>query len=176
MIAPEFSRLERVDQIGAVARTVEITAEPAERAALAARFGLVAVDRLDASFAIRREVDGIRAEGRVTAEVVQACGITNVPLPARVDEPVSLRFVADDAIGEEVELDGDQLDTIAYDGPAVDLGEAAAETMALALDPFPRAPGAAEVLRTAGVLDEAETGPFGALVALKQRLAGGQPS
>ena len=42
--------------------------------------------------------------------------------------------------------------------------------MALALDPFPRAPGAEEALRAAGVIGEGEAGPFGALAGLKAKL------
>jgi hypothetical protein len=42
--------------------------------------------------------------------------------------------------------------------------------MALALDPFPRAPDADDVLKAAGVLSEGEAGPFAALRALKDRL------
>ena len=54
---------------------------------------------------------------------------------------------------------------------AIDLGEAAAETLLLALDPYPRAPNADAVLREAGVKpegeEEREPGPFAALAALK---------
>ncbi|MBN9990995.1 hypothetical protein JND45_16805, partial [Listeria monocytogenes] len=63
------------------------------------------------------------------------------------------------------------LDTMPYDGAAIDLGEAAAETMALALDPFPRGPNAAAALRAAGVISEEEAKPAGALAGLKGLLA-----
>ena len=52
---------------------------------------------------------------------------------------------------DEIELSEDDCDTVFYTGGAIDLGEAAAETLALALDPFPRSPGAAAALREAGV-------------------------
>ena len=42
--------------------------------------------------------------------------------------------------------------------------------MALALDPFPRGPGAEAALKVAGVISEEEAGPFGALAGLKDRL------
>ena len=56
------------------------------------------------------------------------------------------------------------------EGGAIDLGEAAAETMALALDPFPRAAGAEAALRAAGVLSEEEARPANAFAALKDAL------
>ena len=52
---------------------------------------------------------------------------------------------------------------------AIDLGEVAAETMALALAPFPRGPGADAALKQAGVLSEGEAGPFGALAGLLKK-------
>ena len=176
-MTPEFSRIERLDTIGGEERGVSIAADEDERAALAARFGLVAVERLEARLAIRRGANGIDVRGTVTAAVVQACSVTGDPLPATVDEPVALRFVeAAAAAGEveldEVELEGDALDVVEIEGGGIDLGEAAAETMALALGPFPRSPRAATVLKEAGVVSEEEAGPFGALAGLKAKLAG----
>lgn len=167
----EFSRPQRVDTIGDDARTVEIEADAQERAALAKRFDLIGIDRLTGKFAIRRDAAGIVAEGRVAAAVTQACSITGDPLPATVDEPVTLRFVPEDDVGQdEVELGDSDIDVIPYDGGTIDLGEVAAETMALALDPFPRGPNAEAALKDAGVLSEEQAGPFGALAALKDKL------
>ena len=68
-MTPEFSRLERLDRIGAGASSVEISADARERAALAKRFGLEAIDRLDASYALRRDAAGVRATGHLSARV-----------------------------------------------------------------------------------------------------------
>ena len=171
MIPPEFSRVERTDTFGAGERTVAIAADPAERAALAMRFGLIAVDRLEAEFRVRAEAAGIVVSGTVSADVVQACSVTDEPVAAQVAEQVALRFVAEGAADEEeIELSQDALDTIFYTGGAIDLGEAAAETVALALDPFPRGPNAAAALKAAGVIGEDEVRPAGALAGLKSLL------
>lgn len=173
MNAPEFARPQRIDTIGGEARDVDIAADEAERAALAKRFDLIAIERLTGHFTIRRDAIGILVEGRIAAALTQACSITGDPLPATVDEPVALRFVpAGEASQDEVELDDGDLDVIPYDGGAIDLGEVAAETMALGLDPFPRGPGAEAALRKAGVLSEEEAKPRGALAGLKDKLAG----
>lgn len=167
----EFARPQRVDTIGDDARTIEIDADAQERAALAKRFDLIGIEKLTGKFTIRRDAAGIVAEGRVAAAVTQACSITGDPLPATVDEPVALRFVAEEDAGQdEVELGDSDIDVIPYDGGTIDLGEVAAETMALALDPFPRGPNAEVVLKEAGVLSEEQAGPFGALAGLKDRL------
>ena len=167
----EFARPQRVDTIGDDARTIEVDADAQERAALAKRFDLIGIERLTGKFTIRRDAAGIIAEGRVTAAVIQACSITGDPLPATVDEPVALRFVAEEDSGQdEVELGDSDIDVIPHDGGTIDLGEVAAETMALALDPFPRGPNAEVVLKEAGVLSEEQAGPFGVLAGLKDML------
>jgi uncharacterized metal-binding protein YceD (DUF177 family) len=170
MTTPEFSRTERIDTIGEGERTIAITASDAERAALAKRFDLVSVDRLEAQFAVRRDAAGVVARGTVRAAVVQACSVTDDPLPVTIDEPIALRFVDHEPDSEEIELDPDALDTMVFDGAAIDLGEAAAETMALSLDPFPRGPNAAAALKAAGVISEEEAKPAGALAGLKEAL------
>ena len=171
-MTPEFSRPERADTIGERERSVTVSAGTDERAALARRFGLVAIDRLEASFALRREGSGVVATGRVLADVTQACSITDEPLAVAVDEPVTLRFTDEIDGDEEMELSGDALDTLPIEDGGIDLGEAAAETMALALDPFPRSPDAAAALREAGVIGEDEVTPFGAFAGLKDKLEG----
>ena len=175
MTAPEFSRLERIDTFGAGDRSIAISANADERAALAARFGLISVDILEASFKVRAEAGGIVARGTVSAAVVQACSVTNEPIKARIAEEVALRFIEEAAVDtEEIELSEDALDTMFYSGGGVDLGEAAAETVALALDPFPRGPNAAAALKAAGVLSEDEVKPVaGALAGLRDLLGKG---
>ena len=170
-MTPEFSRPERADSIGERPRAVEIAANEAERAALAQRFDLVAIDCLEAQLSVRREGGGITLTGTVSAKVVQACSVTDEPIAVEIEEPVALRFVESLDLGEEVELDEGALDTVAIEGGVIDLGEAAAETMALALDPFPRSAGAAAALKEAGVIGEDEVVPFNALTeALKAKL------
>ncbi|WP_031396397.1 YceD family protein [Sphingomonas sp. STIS6.2] len=172
-MTPEFSRPERLDTIGERDRSVTFAATPEERRKLAARFAILSVDLLEAHFTIRRDTSGIVAKGHVTAKVVQACSVTDEPLTATIDEPVALRFVDNfGAVDGEIELSDDALDTVPIDGGAVDLGEAAAETLALALDPFPRGPNAAATLRAAGVISEDEYQPVNAFSGLKAKLEG----
>jgi uncharacterized metal-binding protein YceD (DUF177 family) len=175
-VTPEFSRPYRLDSIGGEPRRVAIEADEAERAALAARFGLPSIDALTAEAEIRREGEQVWATGRLKARAVQSCVATGDPVPASVDERFALRF---DPVGtpereEEVELDEADLDILGYDGGAIDLGEAVAQGFALALDPFPRAPRAEAMLREAGVKSEEDAeadrlaaSPFAALKGLK---------
>jgi uncharacterized metal-binding protein YceD (DUF177 family) len=171
---PEFSRLQRRDTIGSTEHTVSISATEEERAALAKRFGLIALGRLEATLRIRTEAAGIVARGTVSADVVQACSVTDEPLKVAVNEDIAVRFIEEDAVNEEeIELSEDALDTMFYTGGGIDLGEAAAETVALAIDPFLRGPNAARVLKAAGVISEDEAKPAGALAGLRDLLGKG---
>jgi len=174
VIESEFPRPVRLDAIGQAPHALHLTAEPAEREALAKRFDLVTLDRLEVEAAVRREAATVFAEGRISADVVQSCVATGQPIPATVHEPFSLRFVPETAIGDadEVELSDGDCDTLSYAGSAIDLGEAAAETLLLALDPFPRCADADDTLRAAGLVDESDVGPFAALKALRDKLGG----
>ncbi|MGU3389444.1 YceD family protein [Sphingomonas sp. M1A8_2b] len=170
---PEFSRPERLDTIGERERIVEIAATEDERAALAKRFALLSITRLDARLGIKRTDSGIVVKGRVTGAAVQACSVTDEPLDTKIDEPVALLFVEQlIAEGDEVELSDDALDTVAIEGGTIDLGEAAADTLALSIDPFSRGPNAAAALAAAGVISEDEFRPANAFADLKARMAG----
>lgn len=171
-MTPEFSRTFRLDELGGAPRAVSISAGEKERAALAARFGLIGVKTLEAEAELTRDGDTVTATGKLQAEVTQACVASGEPVPARIAEDFALRFVPGkgESSAEEVELAESDLDEIDYEGLAIDLGEAVAQTMALALEPFPRAADADEKLREAGVLGEEDAGPFAALKALKDKL------
>ena len=174
MSDPEFSRPVALDTIGPSARDLAIEADAGERAALAKRFDLIALGRLVASLRLWRDGDDVRAEGRIEAEATQRCVATGEPVPAAIDAPFDLVFRRADPgrPDEEIELGESEMDVVFFDGGAIDIGEAAAETLALSLDPYPRAPGADDALRTAGVKSEEEAGPFGVLAGLKDRLSG----
>lgn len=166
----EFARPIPLDTIGSAAKPFTVTATPGECAALAARFGLEQIDRLEAAVTLTHDQAGYRATGTVDADIVQTCAATFVPVPASVTEPFTIRFVEDptDGDADEIELDADDCDTMSVDGQSIDVGEAVAQTLALALDPFPRAAGADQILAEAGVVadDDFVTGPFAALRGL----------
>ena len=170
----DFAHRVSVDRIRDGDR-LDIVASEEERAGVAARLGLPAVARLEAHVTLRRDGRAVCCEGRVRAQLEQACVASGEPVPAAIDEPFSIRFVPAPEAGaaeEEIELGEGELDTVFYDGAAVDLGDAIADTVGLALDPYPRSPNADEALREAGVMSEAEAGPFAALAKLKRGGAG----
>lgn len=172
-MTPEFSRRIDADTVSDAPRRIEIEADAEERRRLAGRFRLKAIDRLRATIILSRRAGIIHAEGEVDAAVTQSCVVTDEPLAVDVAAPFAVRFVPGSAAAgsdEEIELSADDCETLPLDGPGIDLGELAAESLALALDPYPRAPGADDALNRAGHAGDTGSGPFAGLKALKDRL------
>lgn len=167
MNRPEFSR--PIDRRHLTARPVRLEAGAEEREALARRFGLVAIHRLEAEVELAADGEAVDARGRLSADVVQSCAITGEDLPVTMEEPLTLRFVPEQAVeAEEVELEESDLDEIPFSGDVFDLGEAVAQSLSLAIDPYAVGPNAEQARKDAGLTDQAASGPFAALAALKK--------
>ena len=167
MSEPELSRLVDLRQI--LARPVAIEARDTERAALARRFALVRIDRLEAEVALEVDGEAVNGKGRLRAAIVQSCAVSGEDLAVAIDEPLALRFVPERPVTQdELELEEGALDEIPFTGTAFDLGEAVAQSLALAIDPYAVGPNAERVRKEKGLLDEASAGPFAALAALKK--------
>ncbi len=139
-VPPEMPRPFPISRIGAGAR-VELEATPAELVALAERMGIPAIFALTCRFDLQREVGGtVQASGSLRARLQQICVVTLEPFESELAEEFSVRFVPAGTESEEIDPDAD--DEIGYEGDTLDLGEAASEQLALALEPFPRKPGA----------------------------------
>lgn len=150
---------------------VEISADDAERGRIADRLGLRSLDRLDAHATLDRKGAIVRARGRLKAILCQSCVVTDEPVDTHADEAFDIYFLPEPETpggDEEVELVEADCDVVFHDGSSIDLGEAIADTLALSVDPYPRSAGAEAALKDAGVLSEAEAGPFAALAKLKR--------
>ena len=160
MSALEFSRTLRVERI-TPGLVHEIAATDAECAALAARMGIEAILSLSCAFTFTPEAGGvIAATAELRARIRQICVVTLEPFDADLADSADVRFVPEDMEG--LEDDPEAPDEIPYAGAVLELGEAAAEQLALALEPYPRSPGA--VLPE---VSDAPAHPFAALRRLK---------
>lgn len=163
-----------VDVMHLPADAVTLAATDAERAALAEAYDLVAVDKLAAEATLTHGPRGsVLVEGRVVADITQTCVVSLVPVPAHIDEPFFFRFVRpgdvpDPRPGSEVVIETDAPDPPEIlDGPTIDVGALAEETFVLAMDPYPRAPGAALPEATPDD-DQTKDSPFAVLAKLKK--------
>jgi uncharacterized metal-binding protein YceD (DUF177 family) len=145
----EFHRPIATHDLPLGGRSFDIEARPDERAALARRFEILAINHLRADGVIRPQASGrVKLEGHLSAEVVQTCVVTLEPVTAVIDVALERLYGLD--VMERIESGFNEafLD-LADDLPAetliddvVDIGAAAAEQLGLELDLYPRKPGA----------------------------------
>lgn len=165
-MTPELHRPLAADAVPPGGQDFLVEANDAECAALALRMQLPAVSSLRCRFHLSPGLAGaVMAEGWLDAEVVQTCVVTLEDFPATVAEQFQVRFVP--AGTETDDADPESIDEIPYAGGVIDLGEAAAEQLALALDPFPRAPDAE--LPDVPDADDFSATPFAGLAKLRRR-------
>lgn len=141
-----------------------------ECAALGAYAGIESVGALAAQGEVKPWANGIEVEISFSADVVQACVVTLEPVGDHIEGEFSRRYVP--GLTEEevhaIEVAPDEEDPPEpLTGDSIDLGPALAEELILALNPYPRAPGAA-------IPAEARTGdavpsPFAVLERLKPK-------
>jgi hypothetical protein len=158
----ELSRRVLAEHVGRADMQVTVEANPDERAAVAARLMIPAIESLRCEWVLRPSEGGmIQGQGVLQARVTQLCVITVEPFDSVVRESFEVHFVLEGRESEED--DPDEPDQLVYDGVAVDIGEATVEQLALTLDPNPRKPNA-----TLPILDADEAGgPFAALAKLR---------
>lgn len=170
----EFSLIVTPDRLGAPKVTESLEASPAERAAVARRLDIPAVDRLAAEVTVSNLGGRLfRVEGAWEAAVQQACVVTLEPVAARLEGRLAATYeaghkAAGNAAGGEIVVDpeaDDPAETLPAEG--IDLGELVVQELAVALDPYPRAPGAAVPADYRPAGDDEDKGPFAALKALK---------
>lgn len=154
-----------LDRIGAAGLDVVVEASAAECAALAERMQVPAVHALTCRYHLTREQhDQIAASGHLRARITQTCVLSLEDFEAEIDEVFRVRFVP---AGEEAdEIDPESDDDLPYEGNSIDLGAATAEQLGLAIDPYPRMPGAE--LPAEDTSADKPANPFAGLAGLRK--------
>ncbi len=157
----------------------EIALTEDELARTAAYLGLSALNELGFRGKIAAwDKDGWEVSADLTAIVVQECVVTLAPVTQYIEEAVSRRYQP--GLEPQTDIDiivgADETD----DGPdplgdEIDLAGLMLESLALALDPYPRAEGAAletAVFAEPGVtpMTDEDARPFAKLAALRAKL------
>lgn len=146
-VGNEFCRPIPVEELGDDIVEEHIEADAGEREALASRLGLSKLKSLVANLELRRPKGGtlVRVQGDFEAEVVQTCVVSLEPVDARITETFEGVYTLAPALDMPVE----QEFSLADDDPpepveqgVIDMGEAVVQQLAVALDPYPRRPGA----------------------------------
>lgn len=166
----DFAHKLLLDRIGDGDR-IDVSASEAERHSIRDRLGLQSLEKLDAHATLAREGGNVRARGRIRASLEQSCIATGEPVAEHIDEPFEVIFVPEPSSAspdDEIELAGEDCDVVFFDGSSIDLGAAIADTLALAMNPYPRSAGADAALKDAGVMSEEQASPFAVLAKLRK--------
>ncbi|MGV8839197.1 MAG: YceD family protein [Bauldia sp.] len=164
-----FSRHVALSAISPSGSEREIAATDSERAAIVADFGLVALPRLVGRLDLRRSGDLVTIDGRLEAEAIQSCVVSLQPVTQRIDLAFTRRLLRGQPAepstdGETVEI-GEEDPPDVFAGDSIDVGRVLLEEFALALDPYPRAPGVAFAVPEEAAEGEPES-PFAVLKSL----------
>ena len=160
---PEFSRPVALARLGATAFRQEITATEAERAALARRFDLLALDKLRASVEVTRRGDNLfLLHAAFAADFVQSCVVTLDPVAGAVAEEFTLLYGPPELEAQAGQSIEDELAFEPLLGNTIDIGEAVAQQFSLALPEFPRSP---EATLAAEAPPADEAGPLAAALS-----------
>jgi hypothetical protein len=152
--------------------SVERTASEAEREAIARSLDLIACTTLTARYAITPRKEGhFHLTGTLEARVEQACVVTLEPLTNDVAESFSVDYWPETELpapgGGELDMH-DEPDLEPIVGGRIAVGRVVFESLAGAIDLFPRKPGATFEPPQAGGPGRPES-PFAALAKLKTR-------
>ena len=163
----------RIDKLPASGRRLKVFATLEQLAEITKIAGVAEVSRLNAALHLTPLKGGVQVTGQLEAGVVQPCVVTLEPVPQKVSEPLSRIFSsapdihAEAGAGSEkfIDLESDDLPDF-FDGIELDLSAYILEILGLAIDLYPRAPGAEMSAEQKGD-DPAELSPFSALKSLK---------
>lgn len=163
---PEFSRPVPLQRLGTKPFRQRIEATAEERQKLSQRFDLMALDRLVAEVELRRQnTETVRLEAQFEAEFEQCCAATLEPVRRMVADRFSLVYGPALEQQEEIILSAEEPAFEPLQGDMIDIGEAVAQELSLAIPAFPRDPDAAiDGELPAETLD----GPFAALARLRK--------
>lgn len=166
--APFLTHVVRISDVPRGGLRVKIEADEASRARMVEAFDLRALPRLSAMFTITGTARRLKVKGEVRADIRQTCVVTLEDFDSQVHEQIDMTFSEDvpkEGAAAQNEDDGFSLreDPEPILNDRIDLGEIAAEYLALAIDPWPRK---ADV-SFSYVEDEGEPSPFARLKEMR---------
>ena len=176
IVSPPLSRTLRVDELKEGEEgTIEVNR--AERETIASLLDLRALDRLTIVFRLNRRGQGrLALQGTLAAAVTQTCVVSLEPVESTLEVPVEVAFwpipMIDDLAAslDEAASHGTLDWPEPIEGGKIDLGPVIYETLATALDPYPKREGVSfEWSEASGAVaaDEQPESPFAALKRLK---------
>jgi uncharacterized metal-binding protein YceD (DUF177 family) len=139
---PPLSRPLDVSRVPAAGCLEVVAADSDELTALASVLKLPAIHSLFAQLNISRwRGQGLKVQGHLASELKQTCVVTLEDFRTRVEDDITRYFLPRGELTPDEAAMVEEGDADLFDDGVIDLGEVVAESLALALDPYPRRPG-----------------------------------
>ncbi|GHF29050.1 metal-binding protein [Kordiimonas sediminis] len=175
-----FSKVIRASEVTSKPENFHITAKPEDLNAIKDRLLIVDIESLEATASVSavKNSKGIEISGEIKSRLTQECVATGDPVQETVDSPFSLLLLPANEVevldAEEAYMDPDAPEYDVLEGDDVDLGEVIVQTLAVTMEPYPRAEGveiSAADIAGLSVNEEAEgkPNPFAALKNLHNK-------
>lgn len=160
---PEFSVEIVLDDLPKGGRHFVLKANEVERAAVATRLGVLAVELFSGDLRVTATKLRFAVRGNVVARLKRECVVSLEEITEEVGEPFEVDFVrrsaTQEADDEEISLDSPEI----HSDPKFDIGELLVQQLSLAMAPFPKKQGASGL--TAEFATQEETSAFAQALA-----------
>ncbi len=153
----EFSYIITLAELKLTQNIMALEANDKQCAALAIRFDLPAIYSLKANIIMAD--NPIQMRGQMNAQIDQICVATGATIKSVIEEDIIINFMENTTVDpkdSEVQLEDEDCEVMFYNGREIDIGEAIAQSLYLAIDPFPRIDDADAILKKLGVISEEE--------------------
>lgn len=154
----EFSHEVDLTSLSRGEKRVRLTASKEECAKIAARLGVIAVDELNGELTLKATKVEITIRGHMRARLIRECVASLEEMDEEISEDFDVTFLrqadehafsSEDA-SDDASWDGEEVPPEIHEGDHFDLGEFLVQQLALAMDPFPRKPGAVSLAEAYG--------------------------
>lgn len=175
-IPPEFSRVVPLHDVKDGGIRLSIEANTEECKALAERFEVLDLFDIHAELHLfPTATDDILLEGKASGTVEQSCIVTGERVKSSIASEFSVRYIsagtgAESTEDEDFDVLGEDTELLPAD--VIDVGEVVAQYLSLAIDPYPRKPGAVagvvELTPEGAIPSTERANPFAALKKLQE--------
>jgi uncharacterized metal-binding protein YceD (DUF177 family) len=164
----------RLEDIPAAGLTIERVADAAERQRVAAALDLNALNTFSARYQITPlSLSRYKLTGELNADIEQTCVVTLEPVTAAIGESYAATYWPPETMPEpaagQVDLNAAEPDPEPIVDGRIDVGRVIFESLAAAIDPFPRRPGAKFDGPLTAPTGSTPESPFAVLASLKDK-------
>lgn len=168
-LTPEYSVEIDLPSLGRAGKLFKLAANEGECRKIAARLGVIAIEKLEGEMRLTATKTDIAASGVVEASLIRECVASLEPMTESIDENFQISFTRQpppEIDAGDVESEDWRLPEY-HEGDSFDVGELLVQQLSLAMAPFPRKSGAPSLTEQYG--RSGPVSPFSDLQAILEK-------